>query len=31
LPDVPASRDAAFLLCRPDGTAQTITVAGNPG
>ena len=29
LPDVPASRGAAFLPCRPDSAAQTMTGAGN--
>ena len=31
LPDVPASRGAAFLPCRFDSAAQTMTVVRNPG
>ena len=31
LPDVPASRFAALLLCRPDNAAQTMTLVRNAG
>ena len=31
LPDVPASRCAPFLLCRPDRAAQTMTAVRNAG
>ncbi len=31
LPDVPASRRAPLLPCRPDSAAQTMTVVRNPG
>ena len=31
LPDVPASRFAALLLCRPDRAAQTMTLVRNAG
>ena len=30
-PDVPASRFAAFLLCRPDSAAQTMTLVRKAG
>ena len=31
LPDVPASRRAPLLPCRPDSAAQAMTLAGNAG
>ena len=31
LPDIPASRCAPFLLCRPDSSAQTMTVVRSAG
>ena len=31
LPDVPASRCAPLLPCRPEGAAQTMTLVRKPG